>query len=125
MNLEDFEYIFAVDQAEQLLGVHEDLGSVTFIGHSHLCRAFAMTPTDVYEVIADRFTIRDDHKYIISVGSVGQPRDSDPRASYTIYDTDEKTFEFKRVEYDIDASAEKIFATDNEPNFARRLFLGV
>lgn len=125
MNLEDFEYIFAVDQAEQLLGVHEDLGKVTFIGHSHLCRAFAMTPTDVYEVIADSFAIRDDHKYIISVGSVGQPRDSDPRASYTIYDTEEQIFEFKRVEYDIEASANKIFATDNEPNFARRLFLGV
>ena len=48
--------------------------------------------------------------YIISVGSVGQPRDYDPRASYTIYDTDKKPFEFKRVAYDIEASAEKIFA---------------
>jgi diadenosine tetraphosphatase ApaH/serine/threonine PP2A family protein phosphatase len=56
---------------------------------------------------------------------VGQPRDYDNRASYTVYDTAEKVFEFKRVPYDIDASAQKIFASDLERNFGNRLFLGV
>ena len=42
---------------------------------------------------------RKGYRYIISVGSVGQPRDYDNRASYTIYDDAEKTFEFKRVAY--------------------------
>jgi diadenosine tetraphosphatase ApaH/serine/threonine PP2A family protein phosphatase len=125
LNLEEFEYIFALDQAQQLLGYYDDLGLVTFIGHSHLCKAFAFSPSEVHEVVATRFTIRENYKYIISVGSVGQPRDYDPRASYTIFDTDEMVFEFKRTEYDIEAAANKIFASDLERNFGNRLFLGV
>jgi len=42
-----------------------------------------------------------------------------------IFDTETKLFEFRRVEYDIKASAEKIFGTDLEPNFGHRLFIGV
>ena len=125
INLEEFEYIFSTEQAARCLEVWDDLSSVTFIGHSHLCKAFALTRDEVFEVIAPRFVIRPDHRYIISVGSVGQPRDYDNRASYTIYDTDEKTFEFKRVAYDIDLAAQKIFDCDLERNFGNRLFLGV
>ena len=125
LNLEEFEYIFSAEQAARCLEIWDQLGRVTFIGHSHLCKAFALTRDDVYEVVANKFEIRPDHRYIISVGSVGQPRDYDPRASYTIYDDADKTFEFKRVAYDIDAAAEKILATELERNFANRLFLGV
>ncbi|MCK5799816.1 MAG: metallophosphoesterase family protein [Deltaproteobacteria bacterium] len=125
LNLEEYEYIFALDQAQQLLGYYDDLALVTFIGHSHLCKAFAFSASEVHEVVATRFTIRENYKYIISVGSVGQPRDYDPRASYTIFDTDEMAFEFKRVEYDIETAANKIFASDLERNFGNRLFLGV
>ncbi len=125
VNLEEFEYIFSLDQAARCLDMWDQLGQVTFIGHSHLCKAFALSRTDVFEVVAGKFTIRPDHRYIVSVGSVGQPRDYDPRASYTIYDTEEKVFEFKRVAYDIDAAANKIFAVDLERNFGNRLFLGV
>jgi hypothetical protein len=42
-----------------------------------------------------------------------------------VYDTEERTFEFKRVAYDIDGAAQKIFAADLERNFGNRLFLGV
>ncbi len=125
LNLEEFEYIFSVEQAARCLEIWEQLGIATFIGHSHLCKSFALSRDDVYEVVAPKFSIRPDHRYIISVGSVGQPRDYDNRASYTIYDTDEKVFEFKRVAYDIEAAAQKIFATDLERNFGNRLFLGV
>ena len=76
-------------------------------------------------MVAQKFFIRRDHKYIISVGSVGQPRDYDNRASYTIYDTEAQAFEFKRVEYDIETAARKIFASDLERNFGNRLFIGV
>ena len=105
--------------------IFDRLGVVTFIGHSHLCKSFALTRTEVFEVVAPKFIIRPDHKYIVSVGSVGQPRDYDNRASYTIYDSGEQTFEFKRVPYDIDMAAQKIFDSDLEPNFGNRLFLGV
>lgn len=125
LNLEEFEYIFSVDQAQRLLCCYEDLARVTFIGHSHLCKAFALSPSDVHEVVATQFTIRENYKYIISVGSVGQPRDYDNRASYTIFDTETNVFEFKRVEYDVETAARQIFEADLERNFGNRLFLGV
>jgi diadenosine tetraphosphatase ApaH/serine/threonine PP2A family protein phosphatase len=125
LNLEEFEYVFSVEQAQHLLSCYEDLARVTFIGHSHLCKSFALSPTDVHEVVATRFTIRDSYKYVVSVGSVGQPRDYDNRASYTVFDTEESVFEFKRVEYDVEAAARHIFEADLERNFGNRLFLGV
>jgi diadenosine tetraphosphatase ApaH/serine/threonine PP2A family protein phosphatase len=76
-------------------------------------------------VVSERFELRPSWKYIVSVGSVGQPRDYDPRASYTIYDTETRMFEFKRVDYDVKSSAEKIFNSELEPNFGHRLFIGV
>jgi diadenosine tetraphosphatase ApaH/serine/threonine PP2A family protein phosphatase len=125
VNLEEFEYIFSKEQAAQCLEMWNELNTVTFIGHSHLCKSFALTRTEVYEVVAEKFVIRPEHRYIISVGSVGQPRDYDNRASYTIYDSDEKTFEFKRAAYDIDSAAQKIFDSELERNFGNRLYLGV
>ena len=125
INLEEFEYVFAVEQARQLIGEYDYLARVTFIGHSHLCKAFAISQSDVYEVVSTHFSIRENFKYVISVGSVGQPRDYDPRSSYTIFDTDEMTFEFKRTNYDIEKAASKIFETNVERNFGNRLFLGV
>jgi diadenosine tetraphosphatase ApaH/serine/threonine PP2A family protein phosphatase len=76
-------------------------------------------------VVALKFQLRPGWKYIVSVGSVGQPRDFDPRASYTTFDTETATFEFKRVEYDVKAAASKILSSDLEPNFGTRLFLGI
>ena len=62
---------------------------------------------------------------IVSVGSTGQPRDYDNRASYVIYDSETKVFEFKRVEYDIESAATKIFEGNLERNFGHRLYIGV
>ena len=114
-----------MQKAARCLEIWERLGDVTFIGHSHLCKAFALSREEVHDVVATKFSIRKGYKYIISVGSVGQPRDYDNRASYTVYDTDEHVFEFKRVAYDIDGAAQKIFAAELERNFGNRLFLGV
>lgn len=125
VNEEEFEYIFAPEQAYSLLPYYDTLDRVTFIGHSHLCRVFALTNTTVEEISHKRFVLDPDRKYIISVGSVGQPRDYDNRASYTIYDTETRQFFFKRVEYDIEASASKIFEAGLERNFGNRLFIGV
>jgi predicted phosphodiesterase len=127
IHLEEFDYIFARDQAAQCLEIWDRLPQLTLIGHSHLCKAFAINPAfpGSQEVVTQTFQLRDDWKYIISVGSVGQPRDFDPRASYTIFDTDNKTFTYKRVEYDTKAAAAKILAFDLEPNFGTRLFLGI
>jgi diadenosine tetraphosphatase ApaH/serine/threonine PP2A family protein phosphatase len=122
---EAYEYIFALEQALELLPHSVDLPEVTFIGHSHLCKAFAIGRQDVKDVVSPRFSLRRGHKYIISVGSVGQPRDYDSRSCCVVYDTERRSVEFVRVEYDIEKSAQKIFDADLALNFGRRLFIGV
>src|SRR4051794_31373325 len=125
INLEEFEYIFAPEQAARCLPEYDRLADVTFIGHSHLCKSFALRRDDVHEVVAQQFEIRAGHKYIISVGSVGQPRDYDNRASYPIYNTEARLFDLKRISYDIDPAAKKIFPAKLERTFGNRLFIGV
>jgi predicted phosphodiesterase len=125
VRLEEFEYIFAPEQARECLAIWEQLGNLTLIGHSHLCKVFAMTKNSVEELPSADFELERDKKYIVSVGSVGQPRDFDNRASYTVYDTDKKRFEFKRIEYDIELAADKVLRARLERNFAHRLFIGV
>lgn len=125
IRLEEFEYIFAPEQARECLPYWDELKQVTFIGHSHLCKVFALQPGEATELTSRKLTLNKNQKYIVSVGSVGQPRDYDNRASYILFDTDARDLEFKRVEYDIEASAQKIFAAKLERNFGHRLFIGV
>jgi predicted phosphodiesterase len=127
VRMEDFDYIFAPEQARECLPIYDELGHLTLIGHSHLCKVFELTPTEVVELHGPpkNFELRADRKYIISVGSVGQPRDYDNRASYVTYDTKTREFCFKRVEYDIESAAQKIFDARLERNFGHRLFIGV
>jgi len=123
---EAYAYVFALEQARELLPHFGALADVNFIGHSHLCKAFALDQKgDVTEVVATRFGLRRGYKYVISVGSVGQPRDCDNRACFVLYDSDERIVEYHRVPYDIEASAQKIFDADLALNFGKRLFLGV
>ncbi len=125
VRLEEFEYIFAPEQARECLAIYDRIGHITMIGHSHLCKVFALTRTAVEELPSMDFELDPEKKYIVSVGSVGQPRDFDNRASYTVFDTDTRRFEFKRVEYDIELAADKVLRARLERNFAHRLFIGV
>lgn len=125
VRLEEFEYIFAPEQARECLPLYDELAHITLIGHSHLCKVFALTETTVEELPAADFSLERGKKYIVSVGSVGQPRDYDNRASYTVYDSEEKRFSFRRIEYDIESAAEKVLKAKLERNFAHRLYIGV
>ncbi|MDX2053289.1 MAG: metallophosphoesterase family protein [Polyangiaceae bacterium] len=125
VRLEEFEYIFAPEQARECLPIYESLGHITLIGHSHLCKVFELKNNTVEEQPPIDFVLEPDSKYIVSVGSVGQPRDYDNRASYTVYDSDARRFEFKRIEYDIETAADKVLRAKLERTFAHRLFIGV
>ncbi|MBS2012862.1 MAG: metallophosphoesterase family protein [Deltaproteobacteria bacterium] len=125
VRLQEFEYIFAPEQARECLPLWDELGDLTLVGHSHLCKVFALERSRVEEMPAVDFELDPARKYIVSVGSVGQPRDFDNRASYTVYDTETSRFEFKRIEYDIELAADKVLRARLERNFAHRLFLGV
>jgi diadenosine tetraphosphatase ApaH/serine/threonine PP2A family protein phosphatase len=121
-----YEYVFAQEQARELVPHLDALQEINFIGHSHLCKAFALHPAgDVNEVVAQKFGLRRGYKYVVSVGSVGQPRDCDNRAGFVTFDTELRIVEFHRVPYDIEAAAQKIFDADLALNFGKRLFLGV
>ncbi len=124
IRLEEFEYVFLPEQARECLPMFDELLQLTLVGHSHLCRVFALTPDDVEELPVEDFQLRDDRKYIVSVGSVGQPRDSDNRCSVTVFDTEARRFEFKRVPYDVESAADRVFESELAANFGNRLFIG-
>jgi diadenosine tetraphosphatase ApaH/serine/threonine PP2A family protein phosphatase len=63
-------------------------------------------------------------KYFINAGSVGQPRDGEWKASYCIYDTDNKTVTFRRLEYDIETTQKKIIEAGLPKVLADRLSQG-
>jgi len=123
---EAYDYILASEQAAELIPVVDDLPGVTFIGHSHLTKVFALQAgSEVVEVSGRKFRLRPGYKYVVTVGAVGQPRDYDNRACFVIHDTVERTVEYVRVPYDIETSAQRIFAAKVAANFGRRLFLGI
>ena len=119
-----FEYVFALEQAEDLLIRAEKLAHLTFIGHSHLQRAFLLGET-VKDVWAECVRIEDGNTYLCSIGSCGQPRDYDPRSCFGVWDDAAKTVEFHRVTYNAEKTARKILEAGLSPHFARRLLHGV
>jgi predicted phosphodiesterase len=125
VRLEEFDYIFAPEQARECLPMYAEMARLTLIGHSHLCKVFALAHNSVEELPAVSFTLEEDKKYIVSVGSVGQPRDQDNRASYVVYDTDARRLEFKRIEYDVEGAARRVLDAKLARNFAERLFVGI
>ncbi|MEW5855010.1 MAG: metallophosphoesterase family protein [Myxococcota bacterium] len=122
---QEFEYIFTREKARELLPQWDRMARVTFIGHSHLTRSFALGHGEAFDVVAPEFTLRADHKYIITVGSVGQPRDYDNRSCCGIFDTETWHFRYKRVEYDIESAKQKIIDAGLAYNFGARLLVGI
>ena len=123
-HLEAFEYLFAIDQVHQLVETYDERARVTFIGHSHLCKSFKYTAADAEEVLRTQFEMTDG-KYIVSAGSVGQPRDYDSRACCAIFDSETGHFEYIRLPYDVEGAVRDIEAIGLAPAFGRRLLLGV
>lgn len=118
------EYIFPDDVYSNPVKVSilfERVKHVCFVGHTHLPGVFLDEP-DFYmpEELGDVYPIVDDEKAIINIGSVGQPRDKDNRASY-VY-VEDNVVNFVRLKYDFETTAKKIIAIDDLDNFqAERL----
>ena len=108
-----------------LVDSYDTFAMVTFIGHSHLCKSFSFSREGAEEVLTTRFETDPDRKYVVTAGSVGQPRDNDSRACCGLYDTETCRFEYVRASYDIEAAASKIARTELSPAFGKRLFLGI
>jgi diadenosine tetraphosphatase ApaH/serine/threonine PP2A family protein phosphatase len=122
------EYIFpddAVNNADKLEAIFERVTRVCIVGHTHVPGIFTDEP-DFYppsELGERGYVFQDGEKAVINVGSVGQPRDFDPRASYVVVHGDR--IEFARVPYDIDSTAKKIKAIPQLPDWlGDRLYEG-
>lgn len=86
-----------------------------FQGHTHIPGIFLESGKFIRPHEIDHVYQLGDEKCMINVGSVGQPRDGDPRSSYVI--VDDSKIEFRRVEYDAQPTRAKIYAIDALDNF--------
>ena len=105
------EYIFKtdpMDAPDKLEAIYRRVERLCIVGHTHVPGVFTDEP-DFYppdELGEFAYRFNEEEKAIINVGSVGQPRDGDPRASYVVLD--EEKAEFFRIPYDIDVTAKRI-----------------
>lgn len=97
--------------------------TICFVGHTHVPEAYVRDGT-VHVMDFEILPVLPAKKYLINVGSVGQPRDGDWRASYCIYDTSTNEVELRRVEYDIETAQKKIIAAGLPEKLAERLAHG-
>ena len=98
-------------------------------GHTHLPVVFRREGDVLDGFVPDggaetRVTLPPGSKYLVNPGSVGQPRDGDPRAAYAIYDSDGPELTLHRLEYPIDAAQRRILNAGLPPSLANRLAIG-
>jgi len=102
--------------------------NVCFFGHTHHRKIWCMDirgKVAPVEIPTDGIiNLNRDELYLLNPGSVGQPRNGDPRSSYLIFDTVNHTVSFRRVGYDLSATMRKIIAADLPEFLANRLIHG-
>ena len=131
-----WEYVLWPDQAAEC--IERQHSRISFVGHSHVALFFVLGvdgggrgSKPAAAQVARGSQAGDgtelelaDGRWLINPGSVGQPRDGDPRAAWLELDTDAWTAAFHRVEYDIDTAAEAITAAELPEHLAKRLYIG-
>jgi diadenosine tetraphosphatase ApaH/serine/threonine PP2A family protein phosphatase len=123
------EYI--VDREEALM-LHDAVhASLCFFGHTHLQGGWMWTRGGVLELRRPRFgetevvyELEDGALYVINAGSVGQPRDRDPRAAYALWDAERRLIALRRVEYPVEAAQKRILDAGLPEHLAIRLAFG-
>ncbi len=97
--------------------------SLCFFGHTHTAGIYAAD--GLYSVDEDaRFPLGAGKTFFINPGSVGQPRDGDPRAAFGYYNADTREYEQIRLEYPVEQAAARVVENGLPEFLAQRLFLG-
>lgn len=127
-----WEYVLWPEQAAECLLVQDR--RVSFIGHSHVALFFSAEEPEKgserppeargWQAGAGTRLEIDDGRWLINPGSVGQPRDGDPRAAWLELDTESWHATYHRVEYEIERAAEAIERAGLPEHLAKRLFVG-
>ncbi len=119
------KYLFSLqDAAVNFLGMEEMGARICFFGHTHVRIAYVEGKEGVYPESEEMIIVENNKRYLVNPGSIGQPRDGDPRAAFLVYDTDAENIEFFRVAYDIDKCCEKIIKAGLPVELAERLRTG-
>lgn len=120
-----WEYILDTRTAQQNFGYFET--PYCFVGHSHLPSLFQFQDgreTADLEIPKANSQVKLTHRTIINPGSVGQPRDRDPRAAYAIFDTENASVSFYRIDYEMVSLQERMRALHFPRRFIERLETG-
>lgn len=97
-----FNYIISPEEALSTWQATDE--QLVFVGHSHVPGIFVIGASGTPHLLpAQDFMLEEGKRYIINAGSVGNPRDDDPRASYCIYDDTTRIITFRRVAFDYEA----------------------
>ncbi len=119
---ESFGYVFDHQQAET--NFIQQKAPICFHGHTHCPMIYEKQISGVWRIDPQDFQLKPGRKYFINVGSVGQPRDGDPRATYVIYDPLARFIQYRRLPYDIEKAQARIRAAGLPERLAKRLALG-
>jgi diadenosine tetraphosphatase ApaH/serine/threonine PP2A family protein phosphatase len=124
--LDEDAYIFDELDARQAFERIEQ--QICLYGHTHFAVAFRLL-AGTLDVITlplggSTLPVEEGARYLVNPGSVGQPRDGDPRAAYAIYDTAAHAIELVRVMYPIEVTQEKMLKADLPEALVRRLSAG-
>jgi diadenosine tetraphosphatase ApaH/serine/threonine PP2A family protein phosphatase len=121
-----FEYIMDKAAAGRAFAATD--APIIFIGHTHIAEMYALQPDGSIQhehlQLGGEIALSDGVRYLINVGSVGQPRDLNPLSSFGFYDPAARTVTVSRVEYPIARVQEKIIAAGLPEALARRLQSG-
>lgn len=127
--IDEDEYLLNMGEVGQLAGYLER--RVSFFGHTHVQGGFRLMRTAVRQIQPvprdkshQEVTVELDSEYLINPGSVGQPRDMDPRAAWALYIPEDRLLVLRRANYDINAAAAKISGAGLPEVLARRLYRG-
>ena len=125
--LDEDAYIFSDYDAYEVFQVLDF--QLCFFGHTHLPVIYAVSNQRLYTFRPNSERVKielvEGFKYLINPGSVGQPRDKNPMASFAIYDSENRNITFKRVEYSIPKTQDKILKAGLPQSLANRLSVGV
>ncbi len=119
------EYIF--DEMDAVYALRAASRPVCLFGHTHTPFAMRLAGDDVDFLDVSpgaRIVLQDGQRYLANVGSVGQPRDGDPRAAYGILDTGARTLTCHRVAYPVERAQRRIREAGLPDALARRLSVG-
>ncbi len=121
-----FEYILDKEGAARAFSSTD--APLILIGHTHVAEYYALDPegniSHRHMQQGGELLLRDNFRYLVNVGSTGQPRDLNPQAAFGTYDPTGKTITFKRYDYPIGAVQEKMHSAALPEALAGRLEVG-